>query len=204
LEKLTELLENLLLWVIGYPMTLFWLLFFPKKVFSQNKSPRICPPGIAFFFTIFITYVGVNRYFPDLMVTDQKWATLDILLVIGLAGVAVIVNIQHAVISLFKPATTAPIKDQLKILLYPMALNNIIALPCIPFLIAEAEATSSTWPFLLAAMILNIWSLTNICRVFYSMATGKALMSALAAHFASSLVVGIFAASGVTLFRHVS
>jgi hypothetical protein len=192
MKDLTELVEALLVYAAAYPVTLWNLVFAPSSVFTPTVPERVCPPSIAFLFTVAIIYYRFRIL--SIKFTKSKefeLFTTELVVVCATIYIAVITNIQQFVISFVGVAST-PFVEHLHVLLYPASIIFILMLP----LTEVISRFSGWWSFgIVVAHAAYFVSLRNVCRFAFGFAKRDALIAATYAYGALLCIVVIVTAA---------
>jgi len=60
LEKLADVFDEILLYMIAYPVTMFNLLFFPQMLFGEQLPSTHCPASVCFVIGVVLWTLGVR------------------------------------------------------------------------------------------------------------------------------------------------
>ena len=69
MDKLAEIFDEVLLYMVSYPITMFNLIFFPGLVFGDQISPTHCPASVCFVLGVILFFLG-NRLKLSISVPD--------------------------------------------------------------------------------------------------------------------------------------
>ncbi len=217
-QKLAEFFDSILFFIVSYPVTVFNLIFSPRKVLGPKPAQLTCPPGIAIAISIFLAWsagrvIDMIRFGIGFVPPAQN------VLLISLFVVAVVSLVLLGVVrGLFRLRTVDDnLVSDMGFLSYPISIGLVtkalvgvfsVNFPAATIWLAEnvdsafaqvacdnytvkflvAADTIAMWPVLIA----SAWAFFNVVRIRCAATTARSVLATFTALISLALVMTVF------------
>jgi hypothetical protein len=218
-QKLAEFFDSILFFIVSYPVTVFNLIFSPRKVLGPKPAQLTCPPGIAIALSIFLAWsagrvIDMIRFGIGFVPPAQN------VLLISLFVVAVVSLVLLGVVrGLFRLRTVDDnLVSDMGFLSYPISIGLVtkalvgvfsVNFPAATIWLAEyvgdpvalgRVADNYTRKFVVAAdtiamwpvLIASAWAFFNVVRIRCAATAARSVLATFTALISLALVMIVF------------